>query len=27
MRVVFAPEARQEFEEAERYYNRQVEYP
>ena len=24
MRVVFSPEARQEFEEAERYYNRQV---
>jgi len=24
MRVVFSPEARQEFEEAERYYERQV---
>lgn len=24
MRVVFSPEAREEFEEAERYYNRQV---
>ena len=24
MRVVFSPEARQEFEEGERYYNRQV---
>lgn len=24
MRVIFSPEARQEFEEAERYYNRQV---
>ena len=23
MRVIFAPEARREFEEAERYYNRQ----
>lgn len=24
MRVVFSPEARQEFEEAEHYYNRQI---
>ncbi len=24
MRVIFSPEAHQEFEEAERYYNRQV---